>query len=324
MIANIWPECRHLEEMSSTLKFATRMMKVQNEATVNIMQDPALQIKRYEKEIRDLKQELAMHDTLSNRGRINYAAYNQREQQEIQNITSAFLNGESEGIGEIDSLRKVREVFSCIRNQYRKTQQNIEAIKRQIESDPKAFQKLQEQKLKEKEEALAKETAENEEAKELKSEKIVSDAGEGEELKEEDKEAEPTIKQKREAIDKQQAYIEFKDSSEGQSIEERIRGHRENLKTKRAAIKALTDTINKNKGEIDTLKARLDRKEEERKVRLRDEQLKQDDMFEEAAEEIIDEEELVMLRQMKDLKKVYRDNFNVLKNEKREFSETQK
>ena len=80
MVANIWPEARHLEEMSSTLKFATRMMKVQNEASVNIMQDPALQIKRYEKEIRDLKQELAMHDTLSNRGRINYASYNQKEQ----------------------------------------------------------------------------------------------------------------------------------------------------------------------------------------------------------------------------------------------------
>ena len=83
MIANIWPEARHLEEMSSTLKFATRMMKVTNEATVNILQDPALQIRRYEKEIRDLKQELAMHDTLSNRGRINYASYNQKEQAEI-------------------------------------------------------------------------------------------------------------------------------------------------------------------------------------------------------------------------------------------------
>ena len=47
-------------------------------------------------------------------------------------------------------------------------------------------------------------------------------------------------------------------------------------------------------------------------------------MFEEANEEIIDEEELVMLRQMKDLKKTYRDNFAVLKNEKRDFSETQK
>ena len=65
---------------STSMVWKMRMMKVQNEATVNIMQDPALQIKRYEKEIRDLKQELAMHDTLSNRGRINYAAYNQREQ----------------------------------------------------------------------------------------------------------------------------------------------------------------------------------------------------------------------------------------------------
>ena len=55
MVANIWPEVRNMEEVASTLKFATRMMKVQNEASVNIMQDPALQIKRYEKEIRDLK-----------------------------------------------------------------------------------------------------------------------------------------------------------------------------------------------------------------------------------------------------------------------------
>ena len=44
-------------------------------------------------------------------------------------------------------------------------------------------------------------------------------------------------------------------------------------------------------------------------------------MFEEQAEEIIDEEELVMLRKMKDLKKVYRDNFNQLKNAKEEFAD---
>ena len=57
-----------------------------------------------------------MHDTLSNRGRINYAAYNQKEQQEINDITMNFLSGETEDIGEIDSLRKVREIFSQIRN----------------------------------------------------------------------------------------------------------------------------------------------------------------------------------------------------------------
>lgn len=42
MIANIWPEARHLSETASTLKFASRMMKITNEATVNTMLDPAL------------------------------------------------------------------------------------------------------------------------------------------------------------------------------------------------------------------------------------------------------------------------------------------
>jgi len=28
MVANIWPEAAHLEETTSTLKFATRMMKI--------------------------------------------------------------------------------------------------------------------------------------------------------------------------------------------------------------------------------------------------------------------------------------------------------
>ena len=86
----------------------------------------------------------------------------------------------------------------------------------------------------------------------------------------------------------------------------------------------MTDAINKNKKEIDALKDRLDRKEEERKVRMNDEQLQQEDMFEEAAEEIIDEEELVMLRAMKDLKKNYRDSFNALKEEKRQYQEAQR
>ena len=36
MVANIWPEAVHLEETVSTLKFATRMMRVSNEASVNM------------------------------------------------------------------------------------------------------------------------------------------------------------------------------------------------------------------------------------------------------------------------------------------------
>jgi kinesin family protein 6/9 len=54
MIANIWPEPSHLEETISTLKFATRMMKVHNEATVQVKLDPSVLLKKYEKEIKVL------------------------------------------------------------------------------------------------------------------------------------------------------------------------------------------------------------------------------------------------------------------------------
>jgi kinesin family protein 6/9 len=75
MIANVWPEGSYLEESISTLKFASRMMKVSNEISVDMNLDPKLLLKKYEKDIRELKQELAMHDTLANRGRINYEPY---------------------------------------------------------------------------------------------------------------------------------------------------------------------------------------------------------------------------------------------------------
>lgn len=100
-----------MEETISTLKFATRMMKVKNEASVNIMLDPSLAIKRFEKEIRDLKQELAMHDTLANRGRINYDTYSPEELKKVKEMTTKFLDGKIEEFNNLDSLRMIREIF---------------------------------------------------------------------------------------------------------------------------------------------------------------------------------------------------------------------
>ena len=94
------------------------MMKVKNEAVVNTMVDPSLAIKRYEKEIRDLKQELAMHDTLANRGRVNYSNYNNEDLMKIKTVTQQFLNGEIEDIEQLDSLNMIREIFSQIKIQY--------------------------------------------------------------------------------------------------------------------------------------------------------------------------------------------------------------
>lgn len=67
-------------------------------------------------------------------------------------------------------------------------------------------------------------------------------------------------------------------------------------KDNRVNIKGVTEELNKTKQMIDLLKQKIDRKENERKLRFHNEQLKADDDFGEAPEEIIDEEELVMLR----------------------------
>ena len=94
-------------------------MKVRNEAVVNTIVDPHLRIKRLEKEIRDLKQELAMHDTLANRGRINYDTYSNEQLFQIQKVTDQYLDGEIDDIDQIDSLRMIREIFNTIKNKYK-------------------------------------------------------------------------------------------------------------------------------------------------------------------------------------------------------------
>ncbi len=110
MIATIWPEEPFINETLSTLNFAKRMMSVMNEATVNIQLDTAALLRKYQKEIKELKQELAMHNTLASRGRINYDPYTAEEQYQQQVIAKKFLLGESEDI-EFESIRQAKELF---------------------------------------------------------------------------------------------------------------------------------------------------------------------------------------------------------------------
>jgi len=71
-----------------------------------------------------------MHDTLANRGRVNYDSYSAEEMFKITSLTNQFLGGEIDDIEQIDSLRMIREIFGVIRNDYRKTSQHIESLKR--------------------------------------------------------------------------------------------------------------------------------------------------------------------------------------------------
>lgn len=121
MIANIWPELENLEETISTLKFATRMMRVSNEATVNINQDPEVLIKKYEREIRDLKRELVMQNTLRNKGRITYES---EPPEVLYSIAKKFLTGQTDEIEQLDTIPQCRDLMHQMRLVYRKLEQN--------------------------------------------------------------------------------------------------------------------------------------------------------------------------------------------------------
>lgn len=126
------------------------------------------------------------------------------------------------------------------------------------------------------------------------------------EEEEEEKEGEPRKKaEKREFKSRQEAFMEYKKEVEqGRETEGQIVDNRTDLRNKKAEVKKLTEICNKSKKEMDRLKELLNAKSEE----------KQKTMHElEGEEEVIDEEEYAFIKQMKDLKKQYRESFEQLK-----------
>ncbi|KAJ3318008.1 Kinesin-like protein kif9 [Boothiomyces sp. JEL0866] len=118
MIANIWGQKEHIEETISTLRFATRMMCVSLSPEVNIQYDPLALIKKYEKEIKELKQELSMHDTLANRSHVQYEAYTEAQRAELIKQIKNYIDNEMEE-PEIINIRHIREMLIVFRLLYK-------------------------------------------------------------------------------------------------------------------------------------------------------------------------------------------------------------
>lgn len=107
-------------------------------------------------------------------------------------------------------------------------------------------------------------------------------------------------------------------------METQIKEIRNTMQSDRAEVRAVTDKLNAIKQEIDRLKGKLDRKEDERKAKGHEMMMRPEDAFDEPVhEEIIDEEELYLLKQMKDTKKQYRDSFAQLKEKKMDLANNQ-
>uniref|UniRef100_A0A674AR82 Kinesin-like protein n=1 Tax=Salmo trutta TaxID=8032 RepID=A0A674AR82_SALTR len=93
LVANIYGEASQIEETLSTLRFASRMKCVQMDPVVNEHTDPVLQVRKLEKEIQLLKQELSIHNTLANRMGMSYDTLSETQVAEIQSQVRMYLEG---------------------------------------------------------------------------------------------------------------------------------------------------------------------------------------------------------------------------------------
>lgn len=130
LIANMWGEKSQLEETVSTLRFATRMMCVANEPAVNEVYDPALLVKKLQREISHLKAELAMHDTLTNRNQVTYEPLSEQQKYEIRQQCRKFLEGNLDEI-DIVNLRQIQGTFEAFREIYCQMEHDVEERLRQ-------------------------------------------------------------------------------------------------------------------------------------------------------------------------------------------------
>ncbi|XP_029935667.1 kinesin-like protein KIF9 isoform X2 [Myripristis murdjan] len=98
LVANIYGEAAQIEETLSTLRFGSRMKRVQTHPTVNEHIDPAAQIKKLEKEVQMLKEELSIYHGLAVRPSNVYEPLSDAQVAEIQS--------------QIISIRQLQEVFA--------------------------------------------------------------------------------------------------------------------------------------------------------------------------------------------------------------------
>jgi kinesin family protein 6/9 len=317
MVANIWPESSHLEETASTLRFATRMMRVTNDPTVNVHLDDKMLLKKYEREIKDLKQELAMHDTLAGRSRVQYEDYTPDEQRELEVQVKDYLEGNTPQL-EVVSLRMVVEAFAIFTKLHQGLQKNL-AERPRMDADTGAHPEAggDGKSSSPQPEVQGADQFDDEEGKGFSvgeaplGSRPVQDsegmpAGEGdEEQKIGADQTQLAGDSSEKAPDKQTSFSEWK-ARDGKPLEEDFEANRQQLKEKKAELKETMQIVNVKKKEIDEAKERVQRKQAEK------------DQTGDTDTDVVDEEYFALIRNLKELKQAYRDAFESHKVVKRE------
>jgi len=74
----------------------------------NVQTDPAMLVKKYERQIKELKQELMMHDTLAERSNVMYDEYTPEQRLKMQEWVRTYVDAQenSEPELQIESVQR--------------------------------------------------------------------------------------------------------------------------------------------------------------------------------------------------------------------------
>ncbi|EDL09012.1 kinesin family member 9 [Mus musculus] len=302
LVTNIYGEAAQLDETLSSLRFASRMKLVTTEPAINEKYDAERMVKNLEKELALLKQELAIHDSLSNRTLVNYDPMDEIQIAEINSQVRRYLEGTLDEI-DIINLRQIQEVF----NQFRVVLSS--SARKEGASSPvsgKDFdvasisktQLIPSSKDGDLKDMLARE-------RETSSiEPLISDSP-----KEELRAPRPSTPPSRTV-----AFEEFK-NERGSEINRIFKENKSILNERKKRASETTQRINAIKQEIDETKDALNFQKS-----LREKQGE----YENKGLMIIDEEEFLLILKLKDLKKQYRNEYQELRDLRAEIQYCQR
>lgn len=143
LIACVWPDALHNDQSLATLKFATRMMRVKTSAIVNVAQSgtgrsgsAALSsqvLAKYTQEIKHLKEELALYDTLNGRSHVDYDTHtitSPARQALYREQVLSFVRDSSAHPLPILNLLQIQQLFNAFRVVCLEQQTRLEELRR--------------------------------------------------------------------------------------------------------------------------------------------------------------------------------------------------
>jgi kinesin family protein 6/9 len=119
LVANVWPEAAHAADTVSTLRLAARVRAVSTVPRLLEAADPEALLRRYKRQICDLRAELAMRDAVAGRPRVDTGDLVTPQEADLGAAVAAFLAGSLALDGlPLDTLASIKAVLVHCQSAY--------------------------------------------------------------------------------------------------------------------------------------------------------------------------------------------------------------